>query len=210
MSLNEVSPTAPDAAPARRRRGAELERALLDAAWGELVDKGYDAMTYEGVAERAATSRAVVYRRWPSKPELTRAAVRHGGAGETFDPIDTGTLRGDLVELLRWTNQNRVRVGVIIAARLVGYFAETGTAMGDLREAFIAGREPRSEEIYRRAVARGEVDPARLTPRVKSAAFDLFRGEALLTLRPVPDETIAEILDEVVLPLLTGPRADPS
>ena len=58
----------------RRRRGATLEKALLDATWEELVEKGYDGLTIESVAERAQTARAVIYRRWPSKPELVRAA----------------------------------------------------------------------------------------------------------------------------------------
>jgi AcrR family transcriptional regulator len=187
----------------RRRRGAELENALLDAAWNELVEKGYDDLTYEGVAERAATSRAVVYRRWPTKPELARAAVGYGGRAEPYTPIDTGSLRGDLIALLTWANGTRVRVGLVASNRLAGYFAETGTALSDLREVFVGGREPSYEAFFRRAVARGEVKPENLTPRVKSLAFDLMRGELLLTLRPVPKETIEAIVDEVVMPLVT-------
>ena len=34
----------------QRRRGVTLENALLDAAWDELVEKGYDAFTIESVA----------------------------------------------------------------------------------------------------------------------------------------------------------------
>ena len=59
----------------QRRRGAALENALLDAAWDELVEKGYDGFTIESVAERAQTARAVIYRRWATKPELMRAAI---------------------------------------------------------------------------------------------------------------------------------------
>ena len=43
-------------------RGAELEEALLDAAWAELQEVGYPAFTYEGVAQRAGTSKPVLYR----------------------------------------------------------------------------------------------------------------------------------------------------
>lgn len=194
---------APATPPATRRRGAELERALLDAAWAELEDKGYDGLTYEGVAERAATSRAVVYRRWPTKPELTRAAIAHGGAAEEYEPIDTGSLRGDLIELLTWANNTRVRIGFIASTRLAGYFAETGTALGDLRTAFVGSREPRTEPIYRNAAARGEIDLDHLTPRIKTVAFDLVRAELLMTLKPLPAETIESIVDEVAVPLLT-------
>ncbi|QAY71191.1 TetR/AcrR family transcriptional regulator [Xylanimonas protaetiae] len=204
MSLNAASgPDVTGSAPARRRRGAELETALLEAAWAELVEKGYDALTYEGVAARAGTSRAVVYRRWPSKPDLVRAVVVHGARAETYEPIDTGSLRGDLLALLTWANRARVRVGLTAFHRLTGYFAETGTALSDLREVFVGGREPSTEAFYRRAVARGEVKEENLTPRARSLAFDLMRGELLMTLRPVSPEVIEEIVDDVVMPLLT-------
>jgi hypothetical protein len=55
-----------------------------------------------------------------------------------------------------------------------------------------------------RAIARGEVDAVRMTPRVRSLAIDLFRHEALMTLRPVPNAVIDEILDDIYLPLVTG------
>jgi len=51
-------------------------------------------------------------------------------------------------------------------------------------------------------VERGEVDPARLTPRIASLPFDLVRHELLMTLRAVALETIHGIVDEIVLPLV--------
>src|ERR1700685_1894437 len=62
---------------ATRRRGAALEHALLDAAWQELQESGYAKLTMERVADRAGTSRAVIYRRWRSRPDLVIAAMRH-------------------------------------------------------------------------------------------------------------------------------------
>jgi len=43
-------------APARRRRGAALDTAVLDAAWDELRAVGYPRLTLDGVAARAGTS----------------------------------------------------------------------------------------------------------------------------------------------------------
>ena len=47
-----------------------------------------------------------------------------------------------------------------------------------------------------------EIDEERLTPRIATVALDLLRHEMLMTLRPVPEETIAEIVDDIFLPLV--------
>src|SRR6202034_2971411 len=88
-------------AGATRRRGATLERALLDAAWEELQSSGYARLTMERVAERASTSRAVIYRRWPNRAALVIAAWRHRHPVVTGVLPDTGTLRGDVLAILR-------------------------------------------------------------------------------------------------------------
>jgi len=75
-----VPPTTRRGGAATRRRGAKLEAALLQAAWDELTAVGYAALTMEGVAARARTGRAVLYRRWPSRSELVLAASRRHAA----------------------------------------------------------------------------------------------------------------------------------
>src|ERR1700722_20923204 len=76
----------PERLVATRRRGATLEHALLDAAWEELQESGYAKLTMERVAERAGTSRAVIYRRWRNRSELVIAALRH------HQPVLTGRI----------------------------------------------------------------------------------------------------------------------
>ncbi|WP_371871440.1 TetR-like C-terminal domain-containing protein [Phytohabitans rumicis] len=56
------------------------------------------------------------------------------------------------------------------------------------------------DEVLRRGVERGEIDPERLTPRISSVALDLMRHEMVMTLHPVPEEVIAEIVDDIFLP----------
>ena len=60
----------------QRRRGEELEAALLEAAWQELVEAGFARLTMESVAARAKTGVAVLYRRWPNKDDLVLAAIQ--------------------------------------------------------------------------------------------------------------------------------------
>jgi AcrR family transcriptional regulator len=187
----------------RRRRGQELDDALLDATWAELVQHGYGALTIDAVARRASTSRPVVYRRWATKPDLVRAAIAHVGRRDRMTDPDTGSLRGDLAATMRYANDKRIGFTALMTAYLGGYFQETGTSPADLREVLI-GEEPTLVDVMvDRAIERGEVDRAVLTPRLRTLAFDLYRHEALMTLRPVPDDVIDEILDDIYLPLVT-------
>lgn len=188
--------------PVRRRRGQELEDALLDAAWDELVASGYAALTIDAVAARAGTSRPVVYRRWPTKHDLVRAAVGHAGTKEEFPLPDTGTLRGDLIALLQRANKTRLGFAAVLSVRLGQYFEETGTGPADLREEMIGDRTTSVQRVIERSIARGEIDPARLTPRIADLPFDLFRHEILMTMKPVPQATLEEIIDTIFLPLV--------
>jgi AcrR family transcriptional regulator len=189
-------------APPQRRRGEVLEKAVLDAAWAELTQIGYDDLTFEAVATRAGTSRAVLYRRWPSKQDLLLATVAHQAATDPVVAPDTGSLRGDVIGLLRLANEVRVRVVIFVLTRLGGFFREAGTNPAELGAFAQGGRDALLADVIRRAVARGEVEPGQISERVARLPIDLFRHELMMTLRPVPDQSIVEIVDDVFLPLV--------
>ena len=175
MSLKEESR---EPAP-KRRRGAALEAALLDAAWEELTERGYEGFTIDAVAERARTSRAVVYRRWPGKAELVRAAAVRAGARQPTPVPDTGTLRGDVIELLRQANASRAGIGVQMILQLGGYFADTGTGLAELRGAFLSEHGSAMRQVLDRAVARGRGRPREAhPPRRRRAVRPLPAGAA--------------------------------
>jgi AcrR family transcriptional regulator len=174
----------------------------LDAAWQELVANGYGAFTMEAVAERAGTSRPVLYRRWKSRQELAEAAIRHDIESSTPPMPDTGSLREDLRVLLEFMHERRAS----LAVHFSGYFQETSTSASELRGALALPHTNVTEAVYERAIVRGELDPERLTQRVASLPFDLLRLESLMTLKPVPAATIDAILDEIFLPLVAVKR----
>lgn len=60
-------------------------------------ETGWSAFTLDAVAKRAGVGREAIYRRWPSKEALLLQALE--ARGPLARPIDTGSLRGDLVEL---------------------------------------------------------------------------------------------------------------
>ncbi|GAA0695417.1 MULTISPECIES: TetR/AcrR family transcriptional regulator [Streptomyces] len=203
MSLKVEGPAGePAHAPKRRRRGAELEKALLDAAWAELMESGYETMTYDAVAERASTSRAVLYRRWPAKRELALAAAASRLGADIAAPApDTGSLRGDVIALMHAANDARARVAIQLAARLDGADRDAPT-LADLRTKLTESRGSRMRTVLERARDRGEIATADVPPRVRNAAFDLLANEVLVTQASAADEAIEEIVDQVFLPLV--------
>jgi AcrR family transcriptional regulator len=97
-------PAARTPAEPRRRTGGRSARVVHDvlaAAVDELARSGYAALSFDAVAARAGVSRTTVYRRWPTKPDLVRAALLRLAEEHTGQPPDTGALREDLLELVR-------------------------------------------------------------------------------------------------------------
>src|SRR5690348_9603094 len=99
LILGGMTKTTPDEVK-RRRRGAELEDAILTAAWVELAEAGFAKLTMVSVADRAQTGVAVLYRRWTNKNDLVLAAIRHYGDTHPIAIPDTGNLRDDMIALL--------------------------------------------------------------------------------------------------------------
>ncbi len=186
----------------QRRRGEELEAALLDAAWEELVEVGFARLTMESVAARARTGVAVLYRRWPSKDDLAVAAIGHYGKTHPVEMPDTGSLRGDLLALLGRFNDARQEFIVVVAAAFAGLLASSGLTPADVRARILRDRPAGPAEFFRRAHERGEIDLDKIPPAVLALPFDLMRHDLLMTLKPVPPERITAIVDDLFLPLV--------
>ena len=192
--------------PRQRRRGDELEAALLDAAWEELVEVGFARLTMESVAARARTGVAVLYRRWPGKDALTMAAIAHYGAKHPIEIPDTGSLRGDMLALLGGLNDTRYSFTVVVTAAFSGLLTSTGLTPAEVRARLLGDRPMWSDQIFRRAHERGEIDLDKTPAAALALPFDLMRHDLLMTLKPVPPERIAAIVDDLFLPLVAAYR----
>jgi AcrR family transcriptional regulator len=190
----------------QRRRGEELEAALLDAAWDELVEVGFAKLTMESVAARAKTGVAVLYRRWPNKDDLAFAAIRHYRETHPVGLPDTGTLRGDVLALLQGFSEERNTFTVVMAATFAGLMSSSGLTPADVRARIIDSQPVSSHEVFQRAHERGEIDLGTLPPAVLSMPFDLMRHDLLMTLKPVPADRITAIVDELFMPLVAAYR----
>jgi AcrR family transcriptional regulator len=178
-----------------RRRGAELESALLQAAWDELELVGYSSFTMEAVAARAGTSKPVIYRRWPNRAQLVLAALRQQVPSITEQVPDCGDLRIDALTLLGHLRSRQQIAGVEV---LHGLLAELRDVPRD-----IFGVVPNvMMQVLARAQERGEVQPERVTARVAALPGVLLRHEMMVSRGPITDEFLTEVVDEVFLPLV--------
>jgi AcrR family transcriptional regulator len=190
----------------RRRRGEELESAILDAAWDELVEVGFASLTMESVAARAKTGVAVLYRRWANKDELVMAAIEHYGRAHPTAVPDTGSLREDLLALMTSFSDGRASFTAVVSAAFSGLLASSGRTPAEVRDQLIGDRPLRSDEMFRRAHERGEIDLDHIPRDVLMLPFDLMRHDLLMTLKPVPPQRIRSIVDDLFLPLVLTDR----
>jgi AcrR family transcriptional regulator len=196
-----MNPAVPHSGGKTRRRGEALEAALLDAAWAELQAAGYASLTFEAVADRAGTSRAVLYRRWRKRPELVIAAMRRHRPLLSGEIPDTGSLRGDVLALLRRMSARLADVGTETVYGLIGdIFADPDPSPSIQDQVLHIGASVMMT-ILKRAADRGEAG-GDISPRVATLPTDLFRLELFHARTPPSDQVLTEIVDVVFLPLV--------
>ncbi|MEV4052509.1 TetR/AcrR family transcriptional regulator [Amycolatopsis sp. NPDC049688] len=185
-----------------RRRGTELEEAILRAAADELAEAGYPGLTMERVAQRAGTNKNAIYRRWPNRAALGVAAYRHLAA-DTLEPPDTGNLRDDALGLLRAINCGQTSPAARVLRGLLTGVGDEPQLREQLHQQAAEGGTKPWLAIVERAVARGEARPGARHPRVATVALVLLRNEFLTRgLTTVDDDVLVELVDEVYLPLV--------
>ena len=185
------------AAPPRRGRprSEKARGAILEAAAELLLERGLTAVSMDAVAARAGVSKATIYRWWPTKETLALDALHHEWAGGP-PARDTGSLRGDLLSLLRpWARLAGQRpYGRVIAALLTE--AQTDPAFArEYQERFVQPRRDQARAIFRRAIERGEI-PADTKVEV---ALDLLYGPIYHRLlhghAPLNDRFVRDVID---------------
>ena len=187
------------AARATRRRGDALVGAIHTAVMDELAEVGYGGLSIERVAERAHTGKASIYRRWPNRLELVLEAIDNVMPHLDQAP-DTGSVREDLILVLRLiATTMSSREGAAAKACVEGPDDELARAV---RERLLPPRRAMMLEILRNGAERGEVRPDAVTTRIAETGPMLLHGELLQRGRPIADDAVVAIVDEVLMPVL--------
>ncbi|GAA2285258.1 TetR/AcrR family transcriptional regulator [Glycomyces scopariae] len=187
-----------------RRRGDDLEHAIFDAALAELAEVGYANVRMEAVAARAKAGKASLYKRWPDRARLIQAAARYKATEVEPEFEPSGDLRGDLVKVMRHIAAQQASP---FGEAIRGWIGELRSTPAELTEELRTRIEnPRIRifaKIFEDGVARGTVKPEALHPRVVNLAPALLTHYFLTKAEPVDDAGVDEILDHIVMPLIS-------
>ncbi|CAL9427520.1 MULTISPECIES: TetR/AcrR family transcriptional regulator [unclassified Streptomyces] len=194
---------APAQAAAPRRRGAVLERAILDAALEQLSTVGWNGLTMEGVAAGAQTGKAAVYRRWPSKEDLVADALQAGLPRLDAAP-DLGSVREDLLALCR---QARDAMFSRPGSALRSVIHECDTMQAERFHAVIVEGvvEPTIKllrEVIIRGIQRGEVREDAANGYVFDAVPAMMMYRSKMCGCEWSDRDLEEMTDQLMVPLL--------
>jgi AcrR family transcriptional regulator len=155
----------------------------------------------ERVAERAETSRAVIYRRWSSRHELVIAALRHQQPTGTGRIPDTGSLREDVLEIMRRAAHRISDIGPATVVGLLNDLTADDSADTIVDQLARGGGEVMNQALAH-AAARGDARE-HVPERVARLPLDLIRHELIITHRAPSSTTLEEIVDQIFLPLVT-------
>ena len=184
---------------------SEREAELLAITLELLREHGYDRLSVEAVATKAKASKATMYRRWPSKADLVLAAFIEG-IRQSAVPPRTGSLRGDLLEIGRATCE-QAREHTPTMRAVLNELSHSPGLQAVMQEKFVLQRKLVLDGVLADAVERGEIDAAAINEEI----FDLLPGylvfRALVSDRPPTEDTVRILVDDVLLPSLTGRRS---
>ena len=186
-----------------RPRDPRIDGAVLRATVELLGETGYAGLLVSAIAERAATSKPAIYRRWPSKAHLVHEAVFPIGAATEIP--DTGSLPEDLREMVCRT----VAFLTTPAARaalpgLVGEMAADPTLHSALLQRFAGIIGGGLAELLERAAARGEVRADATAAELASQLTEAIAGITLLGLLTRVTELDDAWVDRTTTLLLKG------
>ncbi|GLI26815.1 putative HTH-type transcriptional regulator TetR [Agromyces rhizosphaerae] len=202
MTQTDATPDASAKPKLGRRRDHSRDPEILEAALDVLAETGYEGMTIDMVAARAKAGKATLYRRWASKPDLVIDAVACMKATDIdyASPPDTGTLRGDLLAMVRTPSikdsERKLKVMAGIAS-MIARAPELGEAA---RAALVEPRAGANRIVFRRAIERGEIPADTDVETLSMLGPALATYRVLMLQQPMTREFMVETIDRIILP----------
>lgn len=174
-------------------RGEPVIEAVLSATIEELATRGFRALSIEQVALRAGVARTTVYRRWPTKADLVRAAIESMPGAEPSSP-EGADLRSKLIVFCRRTARFLATPHGLAVMRL--FTIDEGDA--ELRATMEGIRQPRDavlREVIERAKMSGEISPDTDSEMLAELLPAALLTRAVVLLQPIDRAFIERLVD---------------
>jgi AcrR family transcriptional regulator len=191
--------------PRGRRRSDRSHQAIITATQELLVERGYRALTIEGVAARAGVGKQTIYRWWPSRAALVLEAYLVASDRVQLPAPDSGSTAEDVRALIGWIAAVLAEpTGGRVVAGLVGDMQHDPELAEGFRHDVVPPRRQAMLAALERGRERGEVradaDLELAVDTLHGAVFYrlLLSGEPL-------DAAFAERLSDQVLDGLAPP-----
>lgn len=185
-----------------RPRSERSRQAILQATSSLLLEEGLSSISLDAVAQRAGTSKATIYRWWPSKETLAMELVLDEWDPKGGESHDRGSLTDDLLDLaLPWTRQlGRRPYGRVIAALIARAQSDPEFAR-EYRAQFVQPRRELGRSILARAVERGEISRDTDQEVVLDLLFAPFYHRLLHSHAPLTERFARTVVNHVVAAL---------
>lgn len=180
-----------------RRRGKQLEDALYDATLAELAVVGYGGLTMEGIAARARTGKAALYRRWSSKHDLVQAALLYA-LPPLPEPREDRSARENLLAALSAHCDLVAGKTAFPGLEIIQQLLHEPELRAIFADAVVGPRLRITESIVQAGADNGEIDAAMLTPYTARVGTALVNQQMLLTGAPPNKRQLAQIVDTVL------------
>ena len=181
-----------------RPRNPANDAAILATARDILATQGFEALTFEAVAQVTGISRVSIYRRWPSKAHLVTDIATRGNM--VFpDVIEAEGMRGEMRAILTMLNDRYSQKDVAAAS--------IGALVAWQRDPQLRGELEAEHEMETRETFRGVLDKGKALGIVRAdvdsdALFDMAVGAIVYArlFSSLPDRTIdiERIVDVIV------------
>ena len=189
-------PRSTESSPRGRPRDASADHRILAATFRQLVAVGYPSLSVEAVAADAGVAKTTIYRRYPTKRDLTIAALGQ----ETPFPPPPAELHGR-VAIERFVHQAVTMLIESGAVRILGSLLVEEQRDPGILAAFRARiLEPRRSLVtamLERGVERGEIrpdiDPLVVTEMIAGAVF----GHHVILGQPTSEAWVESLVDHV-------------
>jgi AcrR family transcriptional regulator len=189
-----------------RKRGDALVESIYDTAVKLIKEVGYSNLTFQQIAKVAKTSRSVLYRRWANMFELLMEIVDDRSSkalgGQLIDRMEnTGTLRGDLLNLLTLYQSIYTEIGPEIMSAALFEMRQGNKEVPEAEADATAKNIMVMQKLLKNAKLRGE-KIKKVNDITLTLPFNLIRMENLMY-KNVDSNRIALFVDEILLPVFT-------